>query len=357
MINTSFWAGKQVLLTGHTGFKGGWLGLWLQQAGAVITGLSLEPPTEPNLFSLARVGDGMTSSIGDIRDWVVVKDVMARSQPDIVLHLAAQPIVRASYDDPIATFMTNVMGTVHVLEAARTVARPRVVLIVSSDKCYENPEWEWGCREGDPMGGHDPYSSSKGCTELVTAAYRRSFFEAVAKSEGRLALASARAGNVIGGGDWARDRLIPDIVRATQARKTTTIRNPRAVRPWQHVLEPLSGYLTLVERLWDEPTRFAGGWNFGPADGDAVPVGDLVERFCKQLGRGAAWKNETQDGALHEANALRLDISKARSRLGWRPRWGLDVGLEKTADWYATYLDGGDLRAKTLEQIEAFEVA
>ena len=260
----AFWNGKRVLLTGHTGFKGGWLSLWLGAMGARVTGYALAPPTDPHFFGITRVGKSVRSMIGDILDRQSLAQAFAESQPEIVFHLAAQPIVRLSYQDPVSTYMTNVMGTVGVLEGVRAAPGVRAVVVVTSDKCYENPEWHWGCREVDPMGGHDPYSSSKGCTELVVSAYRRSFFTAARPGSTQVALASARAGNVIGGGDWARDRLIPDVVRAVLAGQSTVIRNPSAIRPWQHVLESLSGYLELAERLHAGDARFQSGWNFGP---------------------------------------------------------------------------------------------
>ena len=258
-VDPGFWAGKRVFLTGHTGFKGSWLSLWLQTMGAKVTGFALAPPTSPSLFEAARVADGMTSIIGDIRDAAALKDALVAADSEIVLHMAAQPLVRASYDDPVGTYATNVMGTVHLLEAVRAAASVRACVVVTTDKCYENREWAWGYREDEPMGGFDPYSNSKGCSELVTSAYRRSFFQ-----HSGIALGSARAGNVIGGGDWAADRLVPDILRAFEQNKPVVIRNPNATRPWQHVLEPLSGYLVLAERLYNDGQAFAEGWNFGP---------------------------------------------------------------------------------------------
>ena len=274
-----------------------------------------------------------------------------------MFHLAAQPIVRLSYLDPVSTYMTNVMGTVGVLEGVRAAPSVRAVVVVTSDKCYENPEWHWGCREVDPMGGHDPYSSSKGCTELVVSAYRRSFFTAARPGSTQVGLASARAGNVIGGGDWARDRLIPDVVRAVLAGQSTVIRNPSAIRPWQHVLESLSGYLELAERLHAGDTRFQSGWNFGPRDDDAVPVSQVLDIFCSALGPRARWHVEPDPQALHEAKFLHLDITKARTELGWQPRWSLRQGLEATAHWYSSYMSGADMRDVSLRQIAEFERA
>lgn len=347
VIDPAFWRGRRVLVTGHTGFKGGWLSLWLQQMGAEVTGLSLAPPATPNLFEVARVADGMTSVIGDIRDPGAVHDVMERAEPEVVLHLAAQALVRASYADPVDTFATNVVGTATVLAAARRQG-VRAVVSVTSDKCYENREQVWGYRETDPMGGHDPYSASKGCAELVTASFRRSFFS----TSGSARLASARAGNVIGGGDWSADRLVPDVVRAFSTGEPVVIRNPGAVRPWQHVLEPLSGYLVLVERLLTDGDAVADGWNFGPGDNDARTVGWVVERLAERWGAGASWRIEP--GGPHEAHRLRLDCSKASVELGWRPRLGLGECLDWVIDWYRAHAAGADMRAVTLEQIDAY---
>lgn len=282
----NFWEGKRVLLTGHTGFKGGWLSLWLQSLGANVTGYALLPPTQPSLYEVARVGDGMYSHIADIRDLDRLVAVMRETRPEIVIHMAAQPLVRYSYVNPVETYATNVMGTVNLLEAVRQVGGVRVVVNVTSDKCYENREWIWGYREHDPMGGYDPYSSSKGCAELVAAAYRNSFFNPEAFGTHGVALASVRAGNVIGGGDWAEDRLIPDFMRAIMAGRAVVIRSPHAIRPWQHVLEPLSGYLLLAQHLWTDGPAFAEGWNFGPVDEDAKPVEWIVEQLTGLWGGG-----------------------------------------------------------------------
>ncbi len=354
MIDTAFWQGQRVLVTGHTGFKGAWLSLWLSRLGAEVTGLSLAPATEPSLFEVASVGDDVDSHIGTIDDPAIVGAVVDGCRPTIILHLAAQAIVRASYDDPAGTFATNVVGTANVLQAARSSEDLRSVVSVTSDKCYENREWDWGYREDEPMGGHDPYSASKGCAELVTASMRRSFFS----SPGAAGVGTARAGNVIGGGDWAADRLIPDIVRAFGVGEEVVIRRPEAVRPWQHVLEPLSGYLVLAQELaGDDPVRRAGlsdGWNFGPAERDARPVQWIVERMATRWG-GADWRVE-RDGP-HEANMLKLDCSKARNRLGWRPRLDLETTIDWVIDWYRGHLDGADMRELTLKQIEAYEAA
>ncbi|WP_322041108.1 CDP-glucose 4,6-dehydratase [Burkholderia diffusa] len=350
MIAPSFWSGKRVFLTGHTGFKGSWLTLWLHSLGAEVTGYALAPDTKPNLFSLARVDEGIESVISDIRDRGQLLNALRRAEPEVVIHMAAQSLVRASYSSPVETYETNVMGTVHVLDAIRQVHSVRSVVVVTTDKCYENREWEWGYRENEAMGGYDPYSSSKGCAELVTAAYRNSFFNEVAYDTHRVAIASARAGNVIGGGDWASDRLIPDIVKAIGAGEIVSIRNPHSIRPWQHVLEPLGGYLLLAERLYVEGVRYAGAWNFGPDDTDAQSVQTIVERMTSRWGDNARWQLDGGDHP-HEATYLKLDCSKARARLGWRPRWDLDLTLDKIVDWYKAARDCEDVRTLTLAQI------
>jgi len=350
MVDPAFWAGKRVFLTGHTGFKGSWLSLWLQIMGAKLTGFALTPPTTPALFEEARVADGMTSIIGDIRDREVLARALVDADPEIVIHMAAQPLVRASYDDPVGTYATNVMGTVHLLEAVRAAPSVRAACIVTTDKCYENREWPWGYREDEAMGGHDPYSNSKGCAELVTSAYRRSFFGAGS----RTGIASGRAGNVIGGGDWAVDRLIPDILQAFGEGREVLIRNPVATRPWQHVLEPLAGYLVLCQALWDNPEVAAGGWNFGPRDEDARPVEWIVRRMCEIWGEGAKWTRD-QGEHPHEANYLKLDISKARAQLGWQPRWTLAEALDRIVTWQRAWLSGADMHEFTTRQIAAYE--
>ncbi|MEP7098993.1 MAG: CDP-glucose 4,6-dehydratase [Burkholderiales bacterium] len=348
-MSPDFWRGKRVFMTGHTGFKGSWLSLWLQSLGADLRGLALAPPTEPSLFDVAKVGAAMSSVIGDIRGLETVHEAMTSFRPEIVIHMAAQPLVRLSYIEPVETYATNVMGTVHVLEAAKRVESVRCIVNVTTDKCYDNREWAWGYREDEPMGGHDPYSSSKGCSELVTSAYRRSFFQG-----GRVALGSARAGNVIGGGDWAADRLVPDILRAFERNEPVRIRNPHSTRPWQHVLEPLSGYLSLAEHLWEHGQTFAESWNFGPRDDDARPVLWIVEHMAAVWGNGAGWQ---MDGGEHphEANYLKLDISKARQRLGWRPRWDLDTALGHITHWHQAWLAGDDMRALCLAQIGQYK--
>lgn len=344
-----FWRGKRVLLTGHTGFKGSWLSLWLQSLGADVHGLALEPPTQPNLFTVANVAHGLASStIADVRDFEAVRRCLTTARPEIVIHMAAQPLVKMSYRDPVATYATNVMGTVHVLESARGVDTIRAIVNVTTDKCYENREWVWGYREDEPMGGRDPYSNSKGCSELVTASYRRSFFEAAGTP-----VATARAGNVIGGGDWAADRLVPDVLRAFESGQPALIRNPHAIRPWQHVLEPLSGYLLLAQRLAESGQAFAEGWNFGPEDRDARPVQWIVERLAATWGDGAAWHADSS-AHPHEAGQLKLDISKAAARLGWRPRWPLQTALEHIARWHRAWMAGQDMHAVCLEQIAQY---
>ncbi|MBF0192690.1 MAG: CDP-glucose 4,6-dehydratase [Magnetococcales bacterium] len=350
-LHSEFWRGKRVFLTGHTGFKGGWLSVWLQSLGAKVHGLSLEPSTHPNLFTEAGIANGMTSQIGDIRDYETVRAAMADFRPEIVLHLAAQPLVRLSYHEPVLTYATNVMGTVHVLEAARQAGSVRAIVNVTTDKCYENREWVWGYREEDPMGGHDPYSNSKGCAELVTAAYRRSYFQKSA-----IALASVRAGNVIGGGDWALDRLVPDILRAFERHQPVIIRNPHATRPWQHVLEPLYGYLSLAEKLDTEGQIWAEGWNFGPHEQDARPVQWIVERMVTAWGGGVSWQQD--EGAHpHEANYLKLDISKAKARLRWQPRWPLERSLQEIIVWHQAWLAKADVRSLCLEQIHQYNAS
>lgn len=348
-MNPAFWQGKRVFLSGHTGFKGSWLSLWLQTLGADVKGFALAPPTQPTLFEVARVAAGMESEIGDIRDARALHDSLLAFRPDIVIHMAAQPLVRLSYREPVETYATNVMGTIHLLEAVRACGSVRAVVNITTDKCYENREWVWGYRENEPMGGHDPYSSSKGCAELVTAAWQRSFFH----REQITAVASARAGNVIGGGDWAEDRLVPDILRAFQAGRPVIIRNPHATRPWQHVLEPLAGYLQLAEQLWEHGHDFAEGWNFGPAEGDARPVQWIVERMVADWGRDAAWRIDGEVH-VHEANYLKLDCSKAHSRLHWHPVWGLETALQRITTWHQAWLDGADMHAHCLQEITEY---
>jgi CDP-glucose 4,6-dehydratase len=368
-VDPDFWLDRRVLLTGHTGFKGAWLALWLKTLGARVTGFSLGAPTQPSLYELARVGEGDLESVaGDVRDAALLTRTLARARPEVVVHMAAQSLVRRSYAEPRETYEVNVMGTVNLLDAVRREgSQVRAVVVVTSDKCYENREWEWAYREHEPMGGHDPYSNSKGCAELITGAYRSSFF---ARPEDPR-VASARAGNVIGGGDWSEDRLVADLMRGALAEQAVHVRNPHAIRPWQHVLNPLSGYLALAQALWSSPEH-ARGWNFGPAEGDALSVGALVERLSALWPGGLEVLADGQDpvadgqdavadrqaaerSALHEAGHLKLDSSLAHSRLGWHPRWGLQEGLRETVRWYRGLLEGEDMRALTVAQIEAFQ--
>ena len=347
-LNPSFWRGRRVMVTGHTGFKGGWLTLWLTQMGAEVHGLSLPPPTTPSFYDVCGLQARVASSdIGDITDAALVAAAVQRFRPEVVMHLAAQPLVRRSYDAPVETFRVNVLGTVNVLEAARHVPGVRAVVNVTTDKCYENREWVWPYRENEPVGGRDPYSASKACSELVSAAYRDSFLAA-----GGVQLATARAGNVIGGGDWARDRLLPDILRAVDAGQPVSIRSPESVRPWQHVLDPLSGYLTLAERLVTDGPTVATAWNFGPAE-HGQTVAWIVERVCAQL-PGASWHSEPSPGR-HEAQTLRLDSSKARASLRWRPRWTLETALDRTLTWHRAWRSGEDMARISIEQIAEYE--
>jgi CDP-glucose 4,6-dehydratase len=362
--NADFWRGRRVLVTGHTGFKGGWLCLWLQHLGAHVAGFSLAPPTAPSLFDIARVGEGMSSVIGDIRDAAALKACFDTVQPEIVLHLAAQPLVRRSYREPTDTFSTNVMGLINVLETVRATPSVRSVLNVTTDKCYRNPDnadtasAQTAFRENDPLGGHDPYSSSKACAEIVSAAWRDSFL-----TESNIALATARAGNVIGGGDWAEDRLVPDLLRAFDRNETLTLRYPHAVRPWQHVLEPLCGYLLLAERLnaTDNATRnpFATAWNFGPVTDDERTVGDIVSLASQRWRDGDVADNNAiplaqHDNPAHEAATLRLDSTQAHNRLSWTPRWRIQTALARTIEWHRAWRKGCDMRAQCLSQIDGY---
>ena len=355
-MNSAFWHGKRVLLTGHTGFKGSWLSLWLQSMGAKVIGYALTPPTNPNLFEVANVGLGMTSIIGDIRDLAHLQKVFAEHQPEIVIHMAAQPLVRYSYLEPVETYSTNVMGVVNLLEAIRQTKSVQAVVNVTTDKCYENREWAWGYRENEAMGGFDPYSSSKGCAELVTAAYRNSYFHPEKYHEHGVAIATGRAGNVIGGGDWAEDRLIPDTMRAILSGQPVNIRNPHSIRPWQHVLEPLSGYLLLAQRLYEEGPAFAEAWNFGPNDDDAKPVDWILDNLTKTWGEGASWKLDKGEHP-HEAHYLKLDCSKAKSRLQWQPKWSLAIAIEEICVWHKAHAAGADMQAMCLHQIKQYEMA
>ena len=348
-VNPQFWKGKRVFVTGHTGFKGSWLSLWLQLMGVEVKGFSLTPPTNPSLFVEAKVAQQMQSEIGDIRDFSKLSESIPTFNPDILLHLAAQPLVRLSYKEPIETYSTNVMGTVNVLEASRYASHLKAIVVITTDKCYENREWEWGYRENEPMGGHDPYSNSKGCAELVVSAYQRSFFH----TPDTAAVASARAGNVIGGGDWAEDRLIPDILRAFEKQQSVIIRNPLSTRPWQHVLEPLSGYLVLAQRLWQDGKAFAEGWNFGPKDDDCQPVQWILDKMVHFWGDGAHYEIDKSEQP-HEANFLKLDCSKAAMRLKWHPKWRLEQTLEQIVHWHRAWLQGADMQAKCLQEIEKY---
>lgn len=349
-VNPLFWRDKRVFLTGHTGFKGGWLSLWLQSMGANLCGFALQPPTTPALFTQANVGAGMCSIINDVRDYASLLAAINSHKPEIVIHMAAQPLVRQSYIDPIETYSTNVMGTVHLFEVIRNVGSVRAVVNVTTDKCYENREWDWGYRENEPMGGHDPYSNSKGCSELVTSAYRQSFF-----ANGQIAVASARAGNVIGGGDWATDRLVPDILRSFSAGVPVSIRSPESTRPWQHVLEPLSGYLVLAESLYSHGQKFAQGWNFGPRDDDVMPVSWIVKKMAEEWGHEAGWKIDGNPQP-HEAKYLKLDISRAKAALGWSPKWNLSQALSKIIYWQQGWIKGENMQKLTLQQISEYQL-
>lgn len=357
VVNPSpdFWKGKRVLVTGHTGFKGSWLVLWLQRLGAVPCGMSLAPETTPSLAHRVDIEHRFESVRCDIRDGERVAEAMARFAPDVVMHLAAQTLVRRSYREAIHTFETNVIGTAHVLEAVRATSSVRAVVIVTTDKCYENNEWVWAYRENDPLGGYDPYSASKACAEILTASWRRSFLSSSAAGGRQVAVATARAGNVIGGGDWADDRLIPDCVRAFEKQSSVAIRNPNSTRPWQHVLEPLSGYLLLAERLYKDGEAFAEAWNFGPETGDIRPVSWVLDRLVSHWGEGASWQ-AVAGNHPHEAGLLAVDAAKARARLRWQPRLPLDEALAWTADWYRRAGAGEDALTLVRDQINAYEI-
>lgn len=345
----SFYSDRRVLVTGHTGFKGSWLTMLLTRLGARVTGYALDPPTDPNLFHLAGIADSITSVRGDVRNYHDLKGVIRQSRPEIVIHMAAQALVREAYRNPRDTYETNVMGTVNILDAVRDISGVRSVVIVTSDKCYENMEWCWGYRESDRVGGSDPYSGSKGCAELVSETYRRSFFS----GPDAPALVSVRAGNVIGGGDWAEDRLIPDILKAVSKRETLVIRNPSAVRPWQHVLEPLTGYLRLACLSAEKPKEYSGAWNFGPEEHDAATVSYIVRFMQKEWDVEVNYLTDISSEP-HEAHYLKLDCSKARLRLGWQPKWGLEYSLRSIVEWFHVYMNGGDIRQECLRQIEEF---
>ena len=348
-MELSFYKGKRVLVTGHTGFKGAWMCRVLVDAGAILTGYSLEAPTQPNLFALAGVEDNMTSIIGDVRDLAHLMEVFDQAQPELVLHLAAQPIVRTSYEQPVYTYETNVMGTVNILECVRTHPCVKSFLNVTTDKVYENKEWAWGYRENEPLDGYDPYSNSKSCSELVTHSYKSSFFQ-----DGRTAISTARAGNVIGGGDFARDRIIPDCVRAAADKQPIIVRNPYSTRPYQHVLEPVMAYLMIAQKQYEDPS-FAGWYNVGPDDCDCVTTGELTTLFCQAWGDGMTWENRSEANAPHEANFLKLDCSKIKTTFGWKPRWHMQEAIQKTVEWSKVWMDGGDVPAVMRKQIREFE--
>ena len=353
MAHSHFWHGKRVFITGHTGFKGSWLCLWLHHMGADVTGYALSPPTCPSLFELTALDRLVDSHIGDIRNLEYLSKVMHEARPEMVFHLAAQPLVRDSYKIPVETYATNVMGTVNLLEAVRGCPFVRGVVNVTTDKCYENREWEWGYRENDRLGGFDPYSNSKACSELVTAAYRSSYFLPASYERHGVAIATARAGNVISGGDWATDRLVPDIIRSMLAGEKVLIRNPDAIRPWQHLLDPLSGYLTLAQKLIEFGVEYGGEWNFGPSAADAKPVEWIVRRMCELSGSGAGYEIAPGDHP-HEAHYLKLDCSKANERLGWQARWDLDKALSATMEWVDVYSRDEDIAACCHRQIDRY---
>ena len=348
-VNSEFWKNKSVFLTGHTGFKGGWLALWLSSMGAKVTGYALAPNTTPNLFDMLAIDSLIEQShIADIRDLATLQKAMSEAKPDIVIHMAAQPLVRYSYANPVETYATNVMGTVHILESTRTIESVRATVVVTTDKCYENRERGAGYREDEAMGGFDPYSSSKGCAELVSSAYRQSYFSKSANH-----LASARAGNVIGGGDWSEDRLIPDAIKAFESGNTLMIRNPLATRPWQHVLEPLSGYLILAQSLFQDGEKFSSAWNFGPKDADNRSVQEVISSLCQQWGPDAKWQQDSSSQP-HEAGLLKLDCSKASKQLRWEPKWNLETAIEKIIQWHKAYLAKENMQALTLKQIDQY---
>lgn len=353
MINENFWRGKKVFITGHTGFKGSWLCLWLSALGADITGYALQPPTQPNMYELCKINELMTSFIGDVRDIEQLTKSMLAAKPDIVIHMAAQSLVRNSYQNPAETYAINVLGTVHLLEAMRRCNSVKAFVNVTTDKCYENKEWLWSYRENETLGGYDPYSNSKACSELVTASYRSSFFNPDEYEKHGVAIASARAGNVIGGGDWAADRLIPHCLDALLRNEKIIIRNPYAIRPWQHVLEPLSGYLLLAQKLYEAGARFGEGWNFGPNDCDARPVEWVVIKMCQLWGHHAAYEVDTSSHP-HEAHYLKLDCSKAIARLNWSPRWNLEHTLVKIIEWVQAYQQQSNMQDTSVRQIQEY---
>ena len=350
-MNESFWKNKKILITGHTGFKGSWLTIWLKKLGADITGFSKSVPTNPSLFETANIEKDIKSVVGDIQNYELLKETISKCEPEIIFHMAAQSLVIKSYSNPIETFSTNVMGTVNLLYAVKETKKAKIVINITSDKCYENKESLEGYSEEDPMGGHDPYSSSKGCAELITKSFRKSFFSS--DHENNIGLASVRAGNVIGGGDWAENRLIPDIIRAIKNKENVKIRNPNALRPWQHVLDPLNGYISLAEKLWDDQKKHSEGWNFGPEKNEVKPVSWIIEEFNE------LWKNKINwvvgNNELHEANNLILNCQKAKSRLGWNSKINTETALKMTIEWYTKYFDGKNMREVTEEQIIEFQ--
>jgi CDP-glucose 4,6-dehydratase len=353
-IIQNFWLGKRVFLTGHTGFKGSWLSLWLQSLGAEVTGYALQPPTNPSLFEVANIKSGMRSVMGDICDLNLLQKTLMDVKPEIVIHMAAQSLVRYSYTNPVETYATNVMGTVSLLEAIKCIDTVKALVNVTSDKCYENREWIWSYREDEKLGGYDPYSNSKSCAELITNAYRSSFFNPEKYETHGLAIASARAGNVIGGGDWSNDRIIPDFFRSILLKETLLIRNPNAIRPWQHVLEPLSGYLLLAEKLFLKGVEYGQAWNFGPDDKEDKTVDWICDYLVRVWGNGSKYEIDKATTTLHEANFLKLDSSKARLKLHWQAKWSALQAIDKVCEWHKAYLDSEDMRAYSLNQIKQY---
>jgi len=353
MIENGFWDKKKVFITGHTGFKGSWLCLWLHSLGAKIKGYALKPPTNPSLYEIGHIGEILNSVIADVRDRETLTKEICEFQPEIVIHMAAQSIVRVSYKDPVETYSTNVIGTVNLFEAIRKCNTVRVVINVTTDKCYENREWIWPYRENEPMGGYDPYSNSKACSELITASYRNSFFNPQEYPKHGVAIATARSGNVVGGGDWAPDRLVPDCIRSLLKGERILIRNPQAIRPWQHVLDPLYGYLILAQKLFKDGPVFGEPWNFGPEDRDAQTVEWLVNKICALWGEGASYEIDRRNHP-HEANYLKLDCSKAKHRLKWYPKWNLEKAIEKVVEWVRAYKRGDNIKEICLKQIDEY---
>lgn len=348
-----FFKNKKVLITGHTGFKGSWMSILLNRLGADVYGYALNPPTNPSLYEIANIGGLVKSYIADIRDYESLMVAFNNIKPELVIHMAAQPLVRESYKIPVETYSINVMGTIHLLEACRNTPSVRAIVNVTTDKCYENKEWHWGYRENEPMGGFDPYSNSKGCSELVTSAYRASYFNPNDYNKHKVGIASARAGNVIGGGDWANDRLIPDFIRAISRGEKVKIRSPYSIRPWQHVLEPLTGYLLLAARLYEDGGNYSQGWNFGPDDKDAKNVEWIIKKVCDNWGNGASYEIDSSPHP-HEANYLKLDCSKAKAELQWEPKWDISMALNSIVLWNKAYNNGEDMRIFSLKQIDDY---